>query len=146
MPQHLRNIVVPVDGSAGSERATALAAQIAKGTGAKLTLLHVLDTGIGVAVMGAKALTRAEVEEALGRISERVFGKARAAVAAAGVECEEQVLEGKPSEEIVRHAVETECDLIVIGARGLSAVEKLLIGSVSSQVLHYAPCAVTLVR
>jgi nucleotide-binding universal stress UspA family protein len=56
------------------------------------------------------------------------------------------VLEGRPATEIVAEAARFGADLIVLGARGLSAVERLLIGSVSSEVVDHAPCAVLIAR
>lgn len=53
---------------------------------------------------------------------------------------------GHPSEEIVAHARKLHCELIVMGSRGLSPVEEIVLGSVSDRVLRRAPCAVTIVR
>ncbi|MGH7353641.1 MAG: universal stress protein, partial [Candidatus Rokuibacteriota bacterium] len=49
-------------------------------------------------------------------------------------------------EEIVRAVVEWPADLIVVGARGLGALARLVLGSVSEHVVHHAPCAVLVVR
>jgi nucleotide-binding universal stress UspA family protein len=56
------------------------------------------------------------------------------------------VLEGRPATEIVSEAARSAADLIVVGARGLSAVRRLLIGSVSSEVVDHAPCPVLIAR
>jgi len=53
---------------------------------------------------------------------------------------------GSPAEVLVRDAEEHECDLIVVGARGLGAVERVLLGSVSESVLRHAGCAVLVAR
>ncbi len=47
---------------------------------------------------------------------------------------------------IVAEAARFEADLIVMGARGLSAVRRLLLGSVSSEVVDHAPCPVLVAR
>ncbi len=57
-----------------------------------------------------------------------------------------RVLEGRPATEIVAEAARFGADLVVLGARGLSAVERLLIGSVSSEVVDHAPCPVLVAR
>ena len=54
--------------------------------------------------------------------------------------------EHKPSVEICKFAESEKIDLIVMGSRGLSEIKELLIGSVSSEVLHHAPCPVTIIR
>lgn len=59
---------------------------------------------------------------------------------------EVRVLEGRPATEIVIEAVRFGADLIVVGARGLSSVRRLLVGSVSSEVVDHAPCPVLVAR
>jgi len=59
---------------------------------------------------------------------------------------EVRVLEGRPATEIVAEATRFGADLIVLGARGLSSVRRLLVGSVSSEVVDHAPCPVLVAR
>ncbi len=56
-----------------------------------------------------------------------------------------QFASGVPAQEIVDFARRTHADLIVVGKRGQSPTEDLLLGSVCAQVLHTAPCAVLVV-
>ena len=53
---------------------------------------------------------------------------------------------GEPAEEIVDYARLEEVDLIVMGSRGLSPIQELLLGSVSDKVLRTAPCPVLIAR
>lgn len=57
-----------------------------------------------------------------------------------------RVVEGEPREEIPRLAEEWNADLVVVGARGLGAVKGWLLGSVSTAVVHQAPCPVLVVK
>ena len=57
-----------------------------------------------------------------------------------------EVLDGRPATEIVTDAERWSADLIVVGARGLSTARRLLIGSVSSEVVDHAPCPVLVAR
>ena len=59
---------------------------------------------------------------------------------------EVRVLEGRPATQIVAEAGRFEADLVVMGARGLSTVRRLLLGSVSSEVVDHAPCPVLVAR
>ncbi|HEX2469647.1 MAG TPA: universal stress protein [Candidatus Limnocylindrales bacterium] len=59
---------------------------------------------------------------------------------------EVRVLDGRPATEIVTEAARIGADLIVMGARGLSAVRRLLLGSVSSEVVDHAPCPLLVAR
>jgi nucleotide-binding universal stress UspA family protein len=51
-------------------------------------------------------------------------------------------LEGNPANEIINYAQAHEIDLIVIGSRGLNPFQSWYLGSISSQVVQHAPCAV----
>jgi nucleotide-binding universal stress UspA family protein len=57
-----------------------------------------------------------------------------------------QVIEGPASQAIVVEAQKCGADLIVIGSRGLGAWNRLILGSVSSSVVHHANCSVEVVR
>ena len=56
------------------------------------------------------------------------------------------VIEGQPRQVIVEEADRWQADLIVMGSRGLGAWNRLLLGSVSSGVVHHAHCSVEIVR
>jgi nucleotide-binding universal stress UspA family protein len=56
------------------------------------------------------------------------------------------VLDGHPSQTIVSFAEKTRADLIVVGSRGLTGSERVLLGSVSESVVKYAPCSVLVVH
>jgi nucleotide-binding universal stress UspA family protein len=53
---------------------------------------------------------------------------------------------GHPADVIVQEAEESGADLIIVGTRGLNAARRMLIGSVSTTVVHHAPCDVLVVR
>lgn len=57
-----------------------------------------------------------------------------------------EVVQGNPAEEIVRLAHIYKSDLIVIGSRGLTGLDRVLRGSVSSQVVEEAPCSVLIIK
>lgn len=53
---------------------------------------------------------------------------------------------GRPADEILAATSEKDVDLVVVGARGLGLVKRLLLGSVSERVLHEAECSVLVVK
>lgn len=57
-----------------------------------------------------------------------------------------EIIQGSPREVIVGEAERWAADLIVMGSRGLGAWNRLLLGSVSSGVVHHAKCSVEIVR
>ncbi len=57
-----------------------------------------------------------------------------------------EIIQGPPRQVIVHEADRWNADLIVMGSRGLGAWNRLLLGSVSSAVVHHAKCSVEIVR
>ena len=57
-----------------------------------------------------------------------------------------EIIQGPPRQVIVDEADAWNADLIVMGSRGLGAWNRLLLGSVSSAVVHHAKCSVEIVR
>jgi nucleotide-binding universal stress UspA family protein len=57
-----------------------------------------------------------------------------------------EIIQGAPRQVIVEEAERWGADLIVMGSRGLGAWNRLLLGSVSSAVVHHAKCSVEIVR
>lgn len=74
------------------------------------------------------------------------LASARTMLDAAKVRYTPSVLIGPVAETIARFAREQGCDGIVIGTRGLGGVESLVLGSVSTKVIHLAEVPVTLVK
>jgi nucleotide-binding universal stress UspA family protein len=63
-----------------------------------------------------------------------------------GLVADSVVIDGDPSHDITAEAERWGADCVFIGARGLGALDRLLLGSVSSAVVHHAHCAVEVVR
>jgi nucleotide-binding universal stress UspA family protein len=80
----------------------------------------------------------------------RAAGEAVVKEARAGLadhwETSTRVVEGEPREEIPKLAAQWGADLVVVGARGHGAVKSFLMGSVSTAVVHHAPCPVLVVK
>lgn len=72
--------------------------------------------------------------------------EAASALAVDDIEIEQDLAAGPPAEAILRAADARKCDLIIMGARGLSDLQGLLLGSVSHKVIHHAECPLMIVR
>ena len=70
--------------------------------------------------------------------------EAKALLAERGVDGETLEAQGDPGDMIVNSS--TDADLVVVGSRGLNPLQRLLLGSVSSKVVHRAECDVLVVR
>jgi nucleotide-binding universal stress UspA family protein len=77
---------------------------------------------------------------------ERILAPVKDLVAASGVNAVFEVAVGHPAEQIIYHADRCQADLIVLGHRGKSLFRRLLLGSVSKQVVQYAERTVLVVR
>lgn len=144
MAREIGKIIVPVDGSEEAKKAAKKAIYIAKHLKQSITALYVIDAsltinyGIGSDMLSPdfSMLLRKEAEIVLNEVAK--MGKRN------GVRVIKKIVEGIPSEEIIKFANKN--DLIVMGSRGRSTIERILIGSVSEKVLHHAPCSVMIVR
>jgi nucleotide-binding universal stress UspA family protein len=142
----LKNIVVATDGSSNSKHAVAVAAGLAKLLKANLEILHVIHLP-EIAYATTQPVPVGEMEEGARVSAEKVLGEAASLADAHGVKAMCRIKKGiSPAQGIVDDADSQEADLIVVGARGLGGFRKLLLGSVSNSVLHYADCSVLVVK
>ena len=63
-----------------------------------------------------------------------------------GIEVKSVLLRGDAATEIIQYANENQVDLIVAGSRGLSQMRRLLLGSLSRKLVHYASCSVLIYK
>ncbi len=151
-----RKILVPIDGSEHSLKALEEAAQIAKLSSGQITLINVFS--VQPIVMpepstsgypGRPILSGAEVSriiEAAQKSGNRILQDGEQRISASGVQVEKMLVEGHTVQEIVRVANEGNFDLIVIGARGISHIREMLLGSVTDGVIHHVHCAVLVIK
>ncbi|MFL0365591.1 universal stress protein [Bacillus sp. PK3_68] len=139
-----QNILVAVDGSEEAKRALTKAAGMAAENNAHLIIVHVADL---------RYLTRLELyERSIVSEAEKhgreMLDNYKEEAKKFGAENISTVLEfGSPRMEIPKNiAAKYEADLIVVGATGLNAVERLLIGSVSEAIIRHATCDVLIAR
>uniref|UniRef100_A0A7C4EMW2 Universal stress protein n=1 Tax=Fundidesulfovibrio putealis TaxID=270496 RepID=A0A7C4EMW2_9BACT len=138
----LDNVLVPVDGSQCSRNAAVYAAHLIGHQGAKMTLLHVWEP-LPMTIGGEEAQELKAEQEAKAMA---LLEEYRALVAPCGVKVRLVARPGRPEHVILNVQEELDCDLIVLGARGQSELEELLMGSVASKVLHNATCPVLVTR
>lgn len=134
----MKNIVVGYDGSEPAKRALERAAEIAQGaTVTVVSAVHVLAP-VGRA---AVQIDPDEIAERRGELAE-----AKALLSGKGVAVKTVESHGDPADGIVETAKESGADLIVVGTRGANLASRVLLGSVSTKVVHEAPCDVLVVR
>ena len=139
-----KRILVPVDGSEGSAQAVALAGEVALATGCTLDILHVSYFDSKTDSLADSWLPD-EVAGDVGNQQQEVLDKARASLPE-NLVADFHLRTGNPVEEILRFAHQQQDWLIVVGGRGLGAVEGFLMGSVSQQLLEESPVSVLVAR
>jgi nucleotide-binding universal stress UspA family protein len=138
---HFRKILVGYDGSAASERAVDAAINLAQCTDAEILVLAVARP--------PEPATRVEVDAVLDDAREHFeagFVKLREHAKAADVRLEIIIEVGHPAEHLIHQAEINHIELIVVGRKGTSLFEKLILGSVSERVLRFAHCPVMVIK
>ncbi len=139
-----RSILVAFDGSPEAVAALRDAADLARRTQAHLTIVGVVSLvspRFGISMPTGDTVERILTE------ARRSLEAERARLAVAGLpETEAHLLEGEPVSAVVEFVKEHAVDLVVVGSRGLDALGRFFLGSVSDGILHYAGCSVLVVK
>lgn len=144
-----QRILVPVDGSSCSSHGLSEAVTLAKLTGGRIRLVHVIDEPFMALGMGGVASTAGELLEVVREAARRVLTDAAVVVARAGVPTDDQLLDsfdGRVCDLVIKAAEDWNADLVVIGTHGRRGVGRLLLGSDAEQILRLSPVPVLLVR
>jgi nucleotide-binding universal stress UspA family protein len=141
-------ILLATDGSDEAKRATEAAVELSKDTGSELHVAYVLPSP--AQLIGHHLYSEETRESLIGgaeREAERFLKEQAERIGSDGAKVAETHLRsGDPDKEILRLAEALEVGLIVIGSRGLGAVSRALMGSVSDSVVRHAHCPVFVVR
>jgi nucleotide-binding universal stress UspA family protein len=141
-------ILLATDGSDEGKLATQAAAELSRDTGSEVHVVYVLPTP---AQLIGHHLYSDEIRESLIGGAERdaeTFLKEQAEQIGSdgGKVAETHLRSGDPDKEILRAAEALGVGLIVVGSRGLGALSRALMGSVSDSVVKHAHCPVLVVR
>ncbi|WP_392408652.1 universal stress protein [Chlorogloeopsis fritschii] len=138
----LKNIVVALDASEIADRVIETLQDLVLAKDSKVILCHVFPPPESEMELPADcphpdspALSSLQVEKQLQIYQTQL-----------PVESEIELVSGDPAEEIIRLANIHKADLIVIGSRGLTGMNRIVQGSVSSQVVEEGPCSVLVVK
>jgi nucleotide-binding universal stress UspA family protein len=138
-------ILVATGGSPWSDAALTSAIALAARTGAELHVVTVLTVPSAYAIpdmMGGSEVVMDSIESE----GQALMVQAAARAASVGVPCETMCAWGNVPETILRTAAAEQCDLIVLGSRGLSGLKRLMLGGVANAVAAKAPQPVLVVK
>jgi nucleotide-binding universal stress UspA family protein len=134
-------VLLATDGSPDATLAAQSAVELCERTGSELHVVHV-----GEYLPTFYAQTEEEPAE-LRHIAQRLLDEQMERLRAAGGQvAQAHLLLGRPAEQIVNLSEELGVGVIVIGSRGLSALRRVLLGSVSESVVRHAHCPVFVMR
>lgn len=139
----ITHILIPIDFSAPSREATDYALELARLSGATITLYHVIeDPVVYVPALGGYVPEPRDLEDF-----------SRAALAewiidddAVGLMIRREWEHGHPVSSILDYAIEHGCDMIVMGTHGRGVLGHMLIGSVAERIVRKAQCPVLTVH
>ena len=142
-----KKILVPLDGSTHSKKALERALQIAKKFDSKITLLHAYSTNL-VPMPKEYAIPEhsPRMIEISHEIGANILADAKVIAETEKIQVETILKRGHAVGVIIEACKNNNFDLIVIGARGLSTVKEILLGSVSHGVIRHARCPVLVVK
>ncbi|HWT90711.1 MAG TPA: universal stress protein [Solirubrobacterales bacterium] len=143
-----KRIVVGTDGSQTAADAVGKAIELARLTGAQLSIVSAYSPASGRRVAEEQRQAPADVQYGLGPREDvnLILETAAADAKGAGVEVQTHPVEADPADAILNVAEETKADLIVVGNKGMTGTRRFLLGSVPNNVSHHAPCSVIIVR
>jgi nucleotide-binding universal stress UspA family protein len=136
----MERIVVGFDGSEHGRKALARAAEIANGA----TIAVV--SAAGPSPLRTKDMSMSPEDPADADVRTKALAEAREYLEGKGAKAVYVEGHGNPADVIVQEAEDSGADLIVVGTRGLNAAQRVFMGSVSTNVVHHAPCDVLVVR
>jgi nucleotide-binding universal stress UspA family protein len=146
-----KTIVVGVDGSPGAVAALRFAVEEARTHGKRLHVVHAWRMPLSLvtaepAAFGVPMVPDLAIDEVRGSAlaeAAAVLDAALESVDTSGVEVERELVEAPPARALIEAAQGAE--LLVVGSRGHGGFTGLLLGSVSQQCTHHAPCPVVIV-
>jgi nucleotide-binding universal stress UspA family protein len=144
----VKRILTPIDRSGYNEKILAYAISLGKAWGAELTAVHVFDPGLGIPGGRVKEKELEREEEAKREAEILLVQLIDPLARKEGVNIRKEVVEESDSvaKSIIDYAKKNDMDVIVIGTRGMTAVEGFFLGSVANNVIHRAHCPVFAIR
>lgn len=140
-----QRILIPTDSSEPSEKAVREGCQLAKRLGATVSLLYVNEPIAFMPFVGTQTVPYYEDWSREAKAAgEKALERAAQIAREEGVEAQTRLEEGRPVQQILEAAKGH--DLIVMGSHGRGGLDRLLLGSVTSGVLHRSPVPVLVIR
>lgn len=132
------NVLVAHDGSPAADKALDVAARLAGGFGATVTIVTVVPD----LCLSSEEISEADCQFVAKSLDTEARGQMKRvtdALAAKGLTADMIIAQGRPADQIVKTAGETAADLIVVGSVGKHGATRMFLGSVSGKVAELSP-------
>lgn len=150
-----RRLLVPIDKSGYKDKLIVDGVKLAKALRSEIYAIHIIDeslmshvTDTNGSMEGKRDDYKEAYRDALRKQAQKILGEARLVGQNEGVKVNTDIVSHTHSvaEAIIDYARSKNIDLILIGTKGISGLEKFLLGSVASKVISRAHCPVLAVR
>jgi len=144
-----QRILVPVDGSATSNKALVAALQMARESGGRVRLIHVVEELAYLSGYEQYGGYSGELISVMRETGNKVLNDAMAIAQAAGVEADNLLFDNfgeRLAEVVADAATQWNADLVVVGTHGRRGVGRMLLGSGAEQILRLASVPVLVIR
>ena len=140
----IKRILVPTDFSDQGKTALMYAVAFADQFGAAVDLLHVMEAVPPGALLSYISLD--ELKKSVRTDAEKQMEELHTEWEDYAFPVQRLIVEGHPFVEIIKHAKDSNADMIIMGTHGRGAIAHMLLGSVAERVVRKAPCPVLTVR
>ena len=138
---NFKTILVPLDGSKYSEKALQRACEIADVFDSKIILVYVVEKSLPI-----NLLDRKEYLTILRKFGKRTLENGNKILSKKDLSGKSLLKEGNIVSEIEKIVKSEKCDLIIVGNKGLGAVTRFLLGSVSNKLAQHSNCSLLIVK
>ena len=134
-------ILVPIDGSEYSKRVLSSACKIVSAFDSKMILIYVVEKSFPL-----NLLVRKEYLEILRQFGKKTLDTAISMISKKGITADIFLKEGNIVTEIKKIAKKENCDLIIMGNKGLGTATRFLLGSVSNNLAQSSSCSLLIIK
>jgi nucleotide-binding universal stress UspA family protein len=137
-----KKIMIATDGSDCSSLAIDKGLELARLSGGTIYAVYVIST----AYLSPRGAGWELIREALKKQGEQAIGYIKGLGEVKGINVESVLLEGDPSDELIRYADEEEMDIVIMGTLGKTGLYRILLGSVAENLVRHSKVSVMVVR
>ncbi|MFQ5440020.1 MAG: universal stress protein [Nitrosopumilaceae archaeon] len=139
--KNFKKILVPLDGSKYSEKVLERACEISMAFDSKIILLYVVEKNLPL-----NLLDRKESLTILRNFGEKTLKKGNEILLKKEITAKLLLKEGNIVSEIEKVVKKENCNLIIVGNKGLGSVTRFLLGSVSNKLAQISSCSLLIVK